>query len=76
MILILLLLIFWIISTAIYGIMTMQRMFKDVLPDWDTHIDDREIGLFLMALLGGWMFAPYFVWLLCKWMKMKLEDKK
>lgn len=63
-----LLLICWIISIAIYAIMAMQRMFKDVLPDWDKSVlDARPTGLALMAFLGGWMFAPYFIWLMWKW---------
>lgn len=64
---ILIILILWIISIAIYAIMAMQRMFEDVLPDWDKSVlDDRPTGLALMAFLGGWMFAPYFIWLLWK----------
>ena len=69
-----LLIVFWIISIAIYAIMAMQRMFKDVLPDWDKSIaDDRPTGLILMAFIGGWMFMPYFVWLMWKYIKERTK---
>lgn len=69
-----LLLICWILSIAIYAIMSMQKMFEDVLPDWNKSIiDDRTTGLALMAFLGGWLFAPYFAWLLWKWIRKRGE---
>lgn len=69
-----LLIVFWIISIAIYAIMAMQRMFEDVLPDWHKSVlDDRPTGLFLMAFIGGWMFMPYFVWLMWKYIKERTK---
>ena len=71
---ILIILILWIISIAIYAIMAMQRMFGDVLPDWDkSGLDARPTGLALMAFIGGWMFMPYFVWLMWKWIRKRGE---
>lgn len=62
-------------SIAIYAVMYTQNAFEEVLPEWREYWDDRSISLFLMAIFGGWLFAPYFAWMLHKWIKEGKEKK-
>ena len=61
-------------SIAIYAIIYTQNAFGEILPNWDRW-DDRSVPLFVMAIFCGWLFAPYFVWMLHKWIKRGNERK-
>lgn len=67
------LLFFEIVSIAVYGIMYMCNGFKVIIPDYGIKKDrfddlgQKVLMLFLMAFLGGWMFAPYFCYLAYKY---------
>lgn len=71
-----LILIFEIISIVIYGIMHISDSFQTVIPNYGIKKDRLdEFGqkvpmLCLMAFLGGWLFAPYFIYLAYKWYKL------
>lgn len=68
-----LLIILELASIAIWCIMTVQRMFNEILEGYGEFGDDRDILLGVMAILGGWLFAPYFAWLVYKWIRWKGE---
>ena len=61
-----------IVSIAIYGVMYMCDGFKSIIPDYGVKKDrydefgQKVVMLFLMAFVGGWMFAPYFCYLVYK----------
>ena len=61
-------------SIAIYAVMYTQNAFKEVLPEWEKYGDDRSISLFIMAIFCGWLFAPYFAWMLHKLIKERKDD--
>lgn len=63
-----------LVSIAIYAVMYTQNAFGEVLPEWDKYGDDRSISLFVMAIFCGWLFAPYFAWMLHKWIKERKDD--
>lgn len=63
-----------LVSIATYAVMYTQNAFGEVLPEWDKYGDDRSISLFVMAIFCGWLFAPYFAWMLHKWIKERKDD--
>ncbi len=65
-----------IASIAIYIIMSTQNAFGEVLPKWKGEWDDRTMSLFLAAVFAGWFLAPYFAWLMWKWIKKKEEREE
>ncbi len=59
------LVLFEIISIIIYSIMTVHRLFPIVIDGYGFEEDDSRPAA-LMAILCGWIFAPYFVYLAVK----------
>lgn len=58
------LVLFEIISIMIFAIMSMCDGFYRIIPNYN---DDKSIGLGFMAFVGGWIFAPYFCYLVYKY---------
>lgn len=50
------------ISVASFCIMGMQGIFEEIIPDYK--ISEKGYMLGMMAFVGGWLFAPYFIWLI------------
>ena len=69
----LVLLLFEFVSIAIYVVLSTQKAFGEILPDWEGNWDDRPFYLLIAAVFTGWTLAPYFVWLMWQWIKKKEE---
>lgn len=73
MMILLILLLLEIASIAIYVVLSTQKAFGKILPDWEGNWDDRPFYLIIAAVFTGWFLAPYFVWLMWQWVKKKEE---
>lgn len=73
MMILLILLLLEIASIAIYVVLSTQKAFGKILPDWEGNWDDRPFYLLIAAVFTGWFLAPYFVWLMWQWVKKKEE---
>lgn len=78
--LIVLLIIEELVSITIYCIMKLYNGFDDVIPDMvkDYYGEKRRPkldSLFTMAFAGGWLFAPYFIYLAYSWIKERKKTK-
>lgn len=60
-------------SIFICCVMTLSNAF-DVVIEREKH-DDKPFLIGLMAVIGGWMFFPYFVYLAIKYFKIKRKSK-
>lgn len=65
-----LLIVFELISIVIYSIMTMHDSFSAVIDNYTGLYSDKPVGMAIMAILGGWLFAPYFIYLAYKYIKI------
>ena len=66
-------LIFEFGSIFICCVMTLSNAF-DVVIERERH-DDKPFLIGMMAVFGGWMFFPYFVYLAIKYFKIKRKSK-
>lgn len=62
--------LFEIISVVIYAIMSMCDGFQMIIPGYKDYDSEKPMGMGLMAFVGGWLFAPYFIYLAYKWYKI------
>lgn len=75
MMILLVLLLFEFVSIAIYVVLSTQKAFGEILPDWEGNWDDRPFYLLIAAVFTGWTLAPYFVWLMWQWIKKKKKEE-
>ncbi len=62
--------IFEITSIFIAGVMCISGAIEEVVPNY--YEGDKSLGLWTMVILGGWIFAPYFIYLAIKYFDKKL----
>lgn len=60
-------------SIFICCVMVLSDAFNIVIKRKD--LDDKPFLIGLMAVFGGWMFFPYFVYLAIKYFKIKRKSK-
>nr|DAZ74262.1 MAG TPA: hypothetical protein [Caudoviricetes sp.] len=68
------LLFFECASIEIYVVMLTQNAFEKVLPDWEEDAQEISIILLISATIFEWLFAPYFAWMMWKWVKKKRKE--
>ena len=66
--------VFELVSIVIFSILYMSSAFQKIIPDYifrDKYgcPETKLGGLILMAFVGGWLFAPYFIYLAYKYYK-------
>ena len=66
------LLIGWLISIAIYCIMSISDCFYKLFVKYY----DKSFIIGMMAFVGGWMFFPYFIYLVYKYFSMNNKETK
>ena len=62
----------WIASIAILGIMHMNDSFDKIINDYS----NKSFILSIMALVAGWMFWPYFLYLVYKYFSLMRKCSK
>lgn len=69
----------WILSIFVWGIMYIQDCFEEVISGYRDSYGDcsgKAWALFLMVVFGGWIFWPYMIFLLAKYIYLKTNLKK
>ena len=62
----------WLMSIAAYCIMSISDCFYKLFTDYD----DKSFTIGAMAFCGGWMFFPYFLYLVYKYFLLIHKEKK
>lgn len=67
-----LLILFELISVAIFSIMMVMGGFDVVIKDFRNRnrYDELTTGLSIMAIACGWFLAPYFMWLVYRYFEI------
>lgn len=68
--------LFELISIIIFAIMTMSDGFEYIIPGYKDSYSEKPIGMFFMAFVGGWLFAPYFVYLVYQYYKILHSESR
>ena len=81
--LLLILLVGWLISIAIWCVMHLSDCFYKIFNDYGyvpgsygPYWKPKTTQLCAMAFAGGWMFFPYFIYLVYKYFTTKDKEKK
>ena len=62
---------FEVISIFIAGVMILSGAIITVVPNFEK--DDKGFSLWIMAIMGGCIFAPYFIYIAIKYFVTKMK---